>query len=76
MLNPITRFQRLLPSSPLLYGTVAAHNANGATSRVTLPSGAVVVVRGQSVAIGANCWIQGGEIKGPAPSLPAHSAEV
>lgn len=75
MANPWNTLRRLLPRDPLLVGTVQSHDS-GAMSRVALLGGGTVRVRGQAVAVGATAYVQGGELKGPAPALSAVTIEV
>ncbi len=63
------RLEILLPAQPLLVGTVILHHPDG-TSSVQLSDGRELRVRGQSVAVGQKAFVQGGEIRGQAPSLP------
>lgn len=65
----------ITPPTPLWVGTVSAHNADG-TSTVTLPGGGVIRPRGQSVAVGAKAFVQGGEVRGAAPALSAVTLTV
>lgn len=69
------RFRELLPSDPLLIGTVLSHNADG-TSTVELPGGGQLRVMGQGVAVAAKAFIQGGRIVEQAPDLPVTEIEV
>jgi hypothetical protein len=55
--------------TPLWVGTVVAHNGEDGTSTLTLPGGAVIRARGQSVAVGGKAFVQGGEVRGEAPAL-------
>ncbi len=75
MPNPYRALLDLLPADPLLIGGVTAYNADG-TSVVTLPDGATIQARGQSVAEGSAAFVQSGEIRGAAPSLPLEIIEV
>ncbi len=75
MANPYRALLDLLPADPLLIGEVTAHNADG-TSVVTLPDGATIQARGQSVPEGSTAFVQSGEIRGAAPDLPSHSVDV
>lgn len=75
-LNPAVRFRQMLPSQALSYGTVLSHQADGVNSRVELPSGEVVVARGQGVAIGGACWMRSGEIIGEAPAMTVYGETV
>lgn len=73
--NPWKKLEGLLPDDPLLVGDVTAQNADG-TSTVQLPDNRVIRVRGQSVAVGLKAFVQGGEIRGQAPSLPVVAITV
>ena len=74
-MNLYLDFQRLLPPAPLLVGEVISHDA-GDQSTVQLPGGALIRVRGQSVAIGNKAFIKLGRIEGEAPDLTAVTIEV
>lgn len=75
MPNLWRRFQALLPSDPLHYAEMIAHNADG-TSTVESPAGKQYRVRGQDVAVGDHAYIQSGRILEEAPSLPFHDETV
>jgi len=75
MANVFARFARLLPSEPLLVGTVTAHNADG-TSTITLPGGGVIRARGQAVAVSSKAFVRSGEVTDEAPSLTSYEVEV
>lgn len=68
MANPYKKLKDLLPQQPLLVGEVLAH-LTGNRSSIQLPSGALVVVRGQSVAVGNNAFIRNGVVEGAAANL-------
>lgn len=68
MPNLWKRFQDLLPQDPTTYGEVLSHESGG-DSRVELPTGEVVRARGQTVTVGAYCWMRGGAVIGEAPAL-------
>lgn len=72
--NIYARFARLLPREPLQIGEITAHNADG-TSTVTLPTG-TIRARGQSVPVSQKAFVRGGEVIGPAPTLPSYTVEV
>ena len=74
-MNLWKQFQALLPSDPLLIGTIAAHNSDG-TSTVNWPGGGQSIARGQAVAVGQKAFVQGGQIQGQAPSLAVFEFEV
>lgn len=69
------QFKSLIPEDVRVVAKIAAHNGNG-TSRAELRSGTVVTVKGESVEIDKNAFIQGGEVKGAAPELAQYEAEV
>lgn len=73
--NAYKRLQQLLPTDPLLVGTVIAVWADG-TSTIELPGGGEWRVKGDSIAIGARVYVQGGMIQGEAPALAGASVEV
>ncbi|SMF96119.1 hypothetical protein SAMN02949497_3503 [Methylomagnum ishizawai] len=74
--NPFVQLKTLLaPQAPLWVGKVLFHNADG-TSTVELPGGAVLRVRGQGVGVGANAFIQAGEVRGEAPALDSVTVVV
>ena len=75
MANPWTRFGALQNAGARAVVTVLSVSSDG-TSVVELRSGTSLQVRGDSVAAGQTAIIQGGEIKGRAPSLPAVTVEV
>lgn len=64
--NVWTAFREMLPSSPLLVGTVAS--VDGETSLVTLIDGGVIRCRGVGV-IGEKWYIRNGALESKAPSL-------
>lgn len=68
-------FKGLLPTDPLLVGTVASHNADG-TSTVTLPGGGVLVALGQDVDVGLLAFVQTGRVQGVAPALTTETIEI
>ena len=71
--NQYARFRSLLPTSPVLVGTVISSAACSTT--VEYPGGPRVVVRG-SATVSSAVFVRGGAIEGPAPSLPVVTAEV
>jgi len=75
MANPWARFGALMSPGAKAVVTVAAVNADG-TSTETLRDGGTLQVRGDSVSAGQKAIIQGGEIRGRAPFLPAVTIEV
>lgn len=68
-MNLYKRFQGLIPTDPLRVGQVTSINSDG-TSTVTLTGGGSIRARGDSVSVGQNAFVQGGEIRGEAPTLP------
>lgn len=74
-MNLYKKFLELLPRDILLVGEVTAHNSDG-TSTIELPDGNLIRARGQSVSVGNNAFIEAGEVKGQAPSLPSYDLEV
>lgn len=71
--NLFSRFKALIPTDPLLIGTVTEVTATGAV--VELPGGAAISVRG-SAAVDSTVFVQGGVIQSLAPSLPLVTGEV
>lgn len=65
----------VIPKTPRYVGTVTAHHSDG-TSTVELPAGGVLRVRGQEVAVGELCFVQGGKIDGAAPNLSVVDVEI
>jgi hypothetical protein len=63
------------PPTPLYCVLVIAHNSDG-TSLVQFPGGAQITVRGQTVAVGSQAFIQGGEIRQQAPELDEITIDV
>ena len=68
------RFRKLLPTDPLLTGTVAAVWEDG-TATVELPGGAQIRVKGTAT-VGQRVFVQTGAIQGEAPALTALVVEV
>ena len=64
--NTFAALVRLLPGSPLLYGTVAS--TDGTSSVIDLPQGGQVTVRGTRP-IGQPVFYQSGAITSDAPAL-------
>lgn len=76
MANIWARFKKLIADPPVMIGTVTLLNADGSTT-VTMLGNGVVKVLGQPVpTVGKTVFVQGHEIIGEAPSLPAYSADV
>lgn len=69
------RFEGLLPSQAVTIATVSAVNTDG-TSSLTTPEGGTLRALGTSVGVGANVYVQGGRILGPAPTLPTYNLTV
>lgn len=75
MSNQYTQFFDLFPKDELAVGQVITQYADG-TSLLEMPAGGQVIVRGTTVAVGKNAFIQQGEIKGEAPNLNVIEIEV
>lgn len=73
-MNPWKIFEQLLPEAALEVGTVLAHEGNN--SRVQLPAGDIVLVRGTPVAAGHMAYLRSGEVIGAAPDLAVVEMEV
>ncbi len=69
------RFERLLPSQPLLIVTVDSVNGDG-TSTVSTSGGGGMRVLGSSVAAGKKAYVQYGKIQGEAPNLAHYELEI
>lgn len=67
MSNLYAQFKKLIPTAPLLVGTVASVYTGGAT--VTLQGGGTMRVRGAAT-VGQRVFVRDGAIEGPAPNLP------
>lgn len=74
-MNLFRQFLDLLPSSPLLVGTVTAVQAGAGTVTVTFDGGGSARVAG-SASAGSRVFVQDGRIQGAAPSLPSSVIEV
>ena len=73
MPNLFSVFKDLIPSDPLLVGTVS--ESFGDTHRVTMLGGGTMMVRGKANQ-GDTVFIKGDLIQGSAPSLPTVSVEI
>lgn len=73
--NIFKRFRALLPTTPLLVGTITAVNANG-SCRVDMPGGGKAVVIGTGYTVGQQVFIKDRIIQGVAPSLSYYELEV
>jgi len=74
--NLWAKFVRLLPSSPLLVGTVQSHNSDG-TSTIVLPDGnSTLRARGQGVAVNSKAFVKDGVVQGEAPNLPVTQIDI
>lgn len=73
MPNLFSVFKELIPSSPLLVGTVS--DSYGDTHRVTMLGGGTMMVRGKAT-LGESVFIRGDLIQGTAPNLPTVSVEI
>jgi hypothetical protein len=71
--NVYSLFRSLIPSDPLLLGTVLATDDGKAT--VELLGGEVVVVRGRAD-VASKVFVRGGAIENDAPNLPFVSIDV
>lgn len=74
MLNIWRQFERLLPSSPLLIGTVVADHGDG-TLTVEFLDGGLLRVTGQA-AINSRVFVRGGEVVSAAPELTVVDIEI
>ncbi len=73
MPNLFSMFRELVPSDPLLVGTVTA--SNGDVHQVTMMDGGVMMVRGKA-SLNQQVFVRGGVIEGAAPNLPQITIEV
>lgn len=73
MANLYRMFKELIPTSPLLVGTVNSVQAGGCT--VALPTGGTIVARG-SATVGQKVFVRDGVIEGVAPTLAIEIVEV
>ena len=73
--NLWSSFSDLVPSSPLLIGTVTSY-VGASHSVVEMPGGGIMMAKGQSVGIGGKAFVQNGEIKSAAPDLPVYEVTV
>ena len=69
------QFKALIPDGVRVVATITANNGNG-TRQAKLRDGSVITVKGESVGVGGKVFIQDGEIKGAAPSLPQYETEI
>lgn len=74
-MNTYQRFLGLLGTDPLLVGDVISHDP-GDQSTVQLPGGALIRVRGQSVAISSKAFVRSGQVVGAAPNLTPLTIDV
>lgn len=74
-MNVWSQFKKLLPSQALQAGEVIALHTDG-TCTVRLPDGRELKVLGTTVPVGSMAFVRGGELVGPAPSLPVYYVEV
>ena len=74
MANLYSLFRELLPSAPLLVGTVLSE-PEGGQYLIALPSGHVHRVRGVAT-VGQRVFFRNGVVEGPAPELPTELIEV
>lgn len=68
--NPWSRFRQLLPRAARYTVTIQSVQADG-TSLATRRDGEVVRLKGTSVEVGQKAWVEGQQIIGEAPDLPA-----
>lgn len=73
MRNPYKRLIGLLPTFPLMVGTVTS--VDGEIATVTLPGGFVLKARGEAT-VGQRVFVRNGVIEGQAPALTQESIEV
>ncbi len=73
--DPLTLFNSLLPSDPLLFGEVVAVYADG-TVMVQQPGGGVLRVRGTGVAEGATVFVRSGKIESVAAAMTLYDLEA
>ena len=59
--NKHRQLQELLKKSPILTGTVTAHNSDG-TSTLSMTGGGVLIASGQSVAVAKVAFVQNQQI--------------
>lgn len=71
MSNLFKKFRSLIPSDPLLVGTVTATDP----LRVQLPDGTLTPARGEAT-LGQRVFLRAGAIEGDAPELPVELIEV
>lgn len=71
--NPYKRLLGLLPTRPLLVGTVLS--VTGGVARIQEPGGGIGTARGEAT-VGERVYFRDGVIEGPAPNLTFVSAEV
>lgn len=74
-MNPYRQLLELLPSNPLNAGTVTAVHSDS-TVTVEYPGGGVQRVRAEGYAVSDTVFVQGGEVRGPAPALTAITIDV
>lgn len=73
MANLYAEFKKLIPTAPLLVGTVADAYTGGAT--VTLQGGGTLRVRGAAT-VGQRVFVRDGVIEGAAPALTLVEIEI
>lgn len=73
MANLFSLFKDLIPSNPLVIGTIQV--SEGDTHQVELVGGGVLVARGKALP-GQRVFISGDVIQGVAPNLPTELIEV
>lgn len=75
MANLWSAFLELLPKTDITTGVVNIVHADG-SSTITDPMGNILRVQGDTVAVGVNCYVQGGRIIAEAPALVGYGVEV
>ena len=73
MANLFSAFKSLIPTEPLLVGTVQV--SSGDSHQVSLMGGGTSLVRGKA-SPGQKVFIKGGAIQGIAPNLPEELIEI
>lgn len=74
-MNPYRQLIELLPKNPLVVGTVIAVHSDG-TVTVEYPGGGQQRARAEGYAVADVVFVQGGEVRGPAPALTAITINV
>jgi hypothetical protein len=74
--NPWLKFRGLLPGPVRVIATVQSVDPALGRSTVQLRTGEQLSVLGTNVSPGNKCWIDGGQITGPAADLPYYELQV